>query len=106
MAYKIHGSPVSNEELKEYLSRSINRVFAILGIYEECTRKNDFEDYLIYLNRIITEFDGIYDLLGISDFLSLTGVLKGMENLDRMEHKKVKSLTFYCISVIKKVRVV
>lgn len=97
---------LSKEEINTYLESAINKVFAILGIYEDCMENNNFENYFIYLNRLITEFSGIYYLLDINSFVSLIAIIKGMSKEKSTNHKNVKSLTFHCISILKKAKVV
>lgn len=103
MDYKIE---IKKEELNEYLDKLINKTFAILGVYEDCDKKESYNDYFTYLDRLCLELKGCSSSLEMDKFLSLYNVLIGMANSDIMEHKKVKSLVFYCISVIKKMRVV
>ncbi len=93
---------IEHEAFNSYLKSSINKIFAILGIYEDCEKNNNYESYYSYLNRIITEFIGIYKLFNNDTFFSLVGVLNGMKEDVEPTHKKVKSLTFHCISLIKK----
>jgi len=92
---------VTQENMKVYTDRCINRLFAILGIYEDCQTKNDFTSYKLYLDRLIVEFDGCYELFRTDVFISMVGVLEGMRNRD-LSHKEVKSLVFHLISLVKK----
>ena len=101
MAYKF-----TKKEINSYLDNMVNRVFALLGIYEDSQYSNDFNGYKIYLDRLITEINGLHSILKIESFMSILGILQGMSEIDNIDHKKVKSLTFYCISVIKKAKVV
>lgn len=91
----------TKESLKTYTDRSVNRLFAILGIYEDCVQKNDFTTYKSYLDRLIVEFDGCYSLFRADVFISMVGILEGMSNRD-LSHKEVKSLVFHLISLAKK----
>lgn len=102
MDYKIK---INNNDYNIYLDKLINKVFAILGIYEDCYRKQLFEDYFIYLDRLCLEIKGCRYSLEKDKFLSLYNTLLGMLNSEIMEHKRVKSLVFHCISVIKKMKV-
>lgn len=92
-------------KINSYLDELINRIFAILAIYEDCEKSNNFQNYLSYLNRIIVEVNGVYNLLNIEDILSIIFTLEGMTIIEKMKHGTVKSLTFHCISIIKKVKV-
>lgn len=102
MAFNSYNTELTEENLNSYLESSINKVFAILGIYEDCEKNNNFDGYYAYLTRITTEFFGIYKLFDNNTFFSLVGVLNGMKEDTEPNHKKVKSLTFHCISLIKK----
>lgn len=103
MDYKIE---LSDVELNSYLDKLINRTFAILGVYEDCSLIDAYENYYTYVERLALELKGCSFSLDKNDFLSLYNVLIGMANSDIMAHKKVKSLVFYCISVIKKMKVI
>lgn len=106
MDYNVNGIVFTKEEVNEYIDTSVNKIFALLGIFEDCSEKKIFDPFFIYLNRIITEFNGIYQLMGIEPFLSLVGNLKGLSAAENLDHKFVKSLTFHCISIVKKAKVV
>lgn len=92
----------TEEDINFYLNFSINKIFAILGIYEDCENSNNLEGYYIYLNRIITEFTGFNKLFQTNFYISILSILLGMLEDKEPNHKKVKSLTFHCISLIKK----
>lgn len=93
---------ISEEDINLYLDRSINRIFAILAIFEECEDCNNMSTFYSYLDRLIIEFNGIKDIFDITLFMSIVGILNGMKNKDRLTHKEVKSLVFHCISIVKK----
>lgn len=97
---------LTQSEYNQYLERLINRVFAILGVYEDCCEKNCFDDYFTYLNRLCMELKGCTFSLKKEYVLSLYNLLVGMSCSEAIEHKQVKSTVFHCISVIKKMRVV
>ena len=97
---------LTQNEYNSYLNKLINRVFAILGVYEDCYKKQCFDDYFTYLNRLCMELKGCTFSIKKENILSLYNVLVGMSCSDVMEHKQVKSTVFHCISVIKKMRVV
>lgn len=104
MEYNINDITITKEDFVKYINTSINKLFALLGIYEDCESNNNFDNYTIYLNRILTEFNGIYYLCGSVPFMSIVGILKGMSEFKELDHKKVKSLVFHCISILKKAR--
>lgn len=104
MAYKFNNICFTDDQVDNYKDLAINKVFAALGIYEDCAEQGDFSGYYKYLNRICTEFDGIYNMFGINTYLQLVGVLQGMIKDENPEHSNVKSLVFHCISIIKKAR--
>lgn len=103
MDYKVE---VKDEDLNVYLDKLINKTFAVLGVYEDCTLIQSYDNYYTYIERLALEIKGCNLSLDKSEFLSLYNVLIGMSNSEIMTHKKVKSLVFYCISVIKKMKVI
>ena len=102
MNYKNNKISLSDSERKKYIDFSINRVYAILGIYEDCELDNNFESYYKYTKRLVTEFVGAYNLLDIEQFLSLVNIIRGMSELKELSHSDVKYITFHCISILKK----
>lgn len=104
MGYKFNNICFTDEQIDGYKELAINKIFAALGIYEDCVSQNDLSGYYRYLNRICTEFDGIYSMFGINTYLQLVGILQGMIKDEEPDHKTVKSLVFHCISIIKKAR--
>lgn len=105
MVYNISGIEVSGKTLNKYLDTLINKVFAILGVYEDCEEINDFYTYDTYLDRVITELTGGYYVIGFNNFVSLVNILTGIKYSEELSHKRVKSLVFHCISIIKKMKV-
>jgi len=106
MDYNINGVIISEEKLNEYYDRLINEIFKILGIYESCEKTEDFTKYISYLDKVIPQLKGTYDILGNVVFLSLTTTLIGMQDYELLTHKKVRSLVFHCIDMITKTKVV
>lgn len=102
MDYNKIKATVTEEEIEYYLNNSINKIFAILGIYEDCEKNNSFDSYYTYLSRTITELSGFEYIFQKNFFISIISVLAGMIEDKNPNHKKVKSLTFHCISLIKK----
>ena len=106
MDYNISNINISGESINIYINQLVNKVYAILPIYEDCEIKNDFDSFHVYLDRLIIEISGNYHNLGNKGFLTLTNVLTGVNNSDNLNHSNIKSLTFYCISILKSLRVV
>lgn len=102
MDYKNIRNSFSEKSIDEYLNFSVNKIFAILGIYEDCVKADNLENYYTYLTRIITELSGFSSIFENSFFVSVISVLVGMLEDKNPTHKKVKSLTFHCISLLKK----
>lgn len=101
MTYDVSDVKVSSSDIDNYLDTLINKVFAILGIYEDCEKINNFNNYNIYLGRILVELKGFAELVDVKDFISLYNIIYGMTVLNNLDHKKVKSTVFHCISIIK-----
>lgn len=99
-----NGIEFSANEIQEYKQSCINKIFAILGIYEDCEKINDYSGYTTYVKRLTREFNGIYNMFGIVNFLSLVGILKDMQVSDNLTHADVKQLVFHCISLVKRAR--
>ena len=105
MGYNINGIEISGEVLNKYFDTLVNKIFAILGIYEDCEKTQDFINYDTYLDRVIIELSGGYYVIGFNNFISLSNILSGIKHSDSLNHKKVKSLVFHCISIVKKMKV-
>lgn len=97
-----NGIEFSDKEIQEYKQSVINKLFAILGIFEDCEIINDYSGYTTYIRRLAREFNGLYDMFGIVNFLSIVSILDGMKV--PIEHSEVKQLVFHCISLVKKAR--
>lgn len=104
MSYKTNNIEFSNEILEDYLDKLINKIFAVLAIFEDCEKNNDFENFEVYLDRVIIEVSGGFYIIGSSDFISLLNILSGIKNDKYINHKKIKSLVFHCISLVKKMK--
>jgi len=102
MAYKIANATITDEQLSSYLESSVNRFFAILGIFEDCEKLNDFSTFNAYLDRLIVEFSGASSAFNSDVFISLLSILKGIREKNDISHKEVKSLVFHSISLIKR----
>lgn len=97
-----NGIEFSDKEIQEHKQFVINKIFAILGIFEDCDAINDYTGYTTYVRRLTREFNGLYNMFGIVNFLSIVSVLEGMQV--PIEHSEVKQLVFHCISLVKKAR--
>lgn len=97
-----NGIEFSDKEIQEYKQSVINKLFAILGIFEDCEIINDYSGCTTYIRRLAREFNGLYDMFGIVNFLSVVSVLESMQV--PIEHSEVKQLVFHCISLVKKAR--
>ena len=84
-----NGINFSDKEIQEYKQSVINKLFAILGIFEDCEAINDYSGYTAYM-------------FGIVNFLSVVSILEGSQV--PIEHSEVKRLVFHCISLVKKAR--
>ena len=102
MDYKTIKENVQKQDIDFYLNSSINKLFAILGIYEDCEKNNDFDSYYTYLARTITELSGFDYIFEMNFYISIISILVGMLEDKSPNHKKVKSMTFHCISLVKK----
>lgn len=102
MEYKNKQFFLDSSEKMKYINFTINRVYAILGVYEDCESENNFDNYYRYIKRLITELIGAYKILKIEQFLSLISIISGMQELKNLNHSDVKSMTFHCISILKK----
>ena len=120
MAYKeliVNEVAVDSETLNRYIDGLIGKIFAILGVYEDCTEMCNYDIFDSYIFRVMCELRGFYRLTNSLSFLSLSSILEDLhikvmeDSLKCVEdreftHKRVKSLIFHCISVIKKERVI
>lgn len=95
----------SNEEIQQYKSKLINKCFAILGIYEDCDNNKSYMPYLTYLDRVKIEFIGFNDNVNNIHLVSIVNILTGMQDVERLCHKDVKSLVFHIISIVQKMEV-
>ena len=66
-----NGINFSDKEIQEYKQSVINKLFAILGIFEDCEAINDYSGYTAYIKRLTREFNGLYNMFGIVNFLSV-----------------------------------
>jgi len=105
MDYNINNIEISGSDVNTYIMSLIGKTYAILCVFEDCEVSNDFKDFHVYLDRLIYELSGNYHTLGFKGFLILTNVLTGVNNSEKLDHSNVKSLTFYCISILNKLRV-
>lgn len=90
------------EELSIYINKMINKVFAILGIYEDCEKISDFDTYQTYVQRVIIEMIGFSRNYPHPTLVSLVNLLTGIINVKDLTHRQVKSIIFHTISSLKK----
>lgn len=69
MGYEFNTLCFTDEQINEYKNTVINKIFAVLGIYEDCIREENLDGYYKYLNRICTELNGIYHMFGVNSYL-------------------------------------
>lgn len=109
---KINGIDINKEDFNRYIDGLIGKIFAILGVYEDCTEMNQYDIFDSYIYRVICELRGFYRLTNSISFLSLSSILTDLhisviENSffgknKEERHRRVKSLVFHCISMVKK----
>lgn len=102
MEYRDNKVIFQANELSIYINKMINKVFAILGIYEDCVNISNFETYQTYLKRIIIEMVGFSHNYPHPTLISLINILTGIMETENLTHKQVKSITFHTISSLKK----
>lgn len=95
----------TSKEIQQYKSKLINKCFAILGVYEDCDKDKSYMPYLTYIDRIKIEFIGFNDNVDNIHLVSVINILTGMQEVERLCHKDVKSLVFHIISIIQKMEV-
>ena len=95
----------SEKEIQQYKSKLINKCFAILGIYEDCDKNKSYTPYLTYIDRVKIEFVGFSTNINNIHLVSIVNILTGMQDVERLCHKDVKSLVFHIISIVQKMDV-
>lgn len=95
----------NQDEFLKYREKLINKIFAILGIYEDCEKVKNFNSYIQYVERTKIELIGFYNEYNNICMISIINMLTGLQELDVLNHKKVKSSVFHLISVIQKMEV-
>lgn len=104
LAFEHNGIIFTNKEIDDYKKTVINKIYAALAIFEDCEKVKDFSAFYTYLNRICTEFNGVYKMFGSPLYITIVAILEGMSTKENLTHKEVKSLVFHCISTINKAR--
>lgn len=100
MSPLINGIEISEKNLKDYYSKQIKQIYKILLIWESCDKKDDFSDYLIYVDNTLIKLVGAYNIIGDELFLTLSTTLSGLSNIQKLNHKIVKSLVLECTNSI------
>lgn len=104
LAFEHNGITFTENEVTAYKKTVINKIYAALAIFEDCEKVNDYSAFYTYLNRICTEFTGVYNMFGASLYITIVAILDGMSTNKNLTHKEVKSLVFHCISTVNKAR--
>ena len=86
-----------------YVNTLINRVFAVLGVFEDSVQKSNYDNFSSYLDRVCTEIYGCYVNTSNDKFLSIYNLLTGIQKEALHTHKHIKSIVFHCISMIKQI---
>lgn len=94
----------TTNEIQQYKERLVNKCFAILGIYEDCEKDNNFKPFSIYVERLKREFVGFYNNTQNIQIISIINILTDLQLLNELKQNKVKSLTFHIISVVQKIK--
>jgi len=105
MEHLINGISYSNQALNQGYERIINMLYSMLGSYENCETENNFEPFIIQGQRTCIQMQGFYNLIGGDAFMTISATIKGMIDCKELNHKKVKSWIFYCIDLVKKMKV-
>lgn len=105
---------LSKKDLNSFLDSLINKIFAILAIYEDCEKNNEYSTLSFYMLRVSSEINGFSKIMKINSFISLCSILedirekialKELGDSKCINHDEVKSLIFHCISIVKKEKV-
>jgi hypothetical protein len=102
--FYINGVEIPKSTYNSFINENINKIFKILPIYEECLEKEDFKNYLTYIDKLIVMFTGSEILFNQKDFINLVSILKGMQNTLTLNKNQVKSIVFHCISILDKMK--
>lgn len=104
MCHTENSNALLNSFYDEFVKDIIGKVFKILPIWEDCESNKNFDNFNIYLDKIVTMFMGSDYLYNNENFYLATSTLKGMQMRGNLSQKKVKSLVFHCIDLLEKSR--
>ena len=105
MSFYINEVEVPVSTYNSYIRQSINKVFKILPIYEDCEEQQSFKHYISYLDKLIIMFMGSELLFNQRDFIELVSILKGLQEPEDLTKDKIKSLVFHCINILERLKV-
>lgn len=95
---------LNEKETQQYKEKLIGKCFAVLGIYEDCEKDNQFTSFITYIDRLKRELAGYYINSNDIQLISIVNILTEMQELNELTQSRVKSLTFYIISVVQKIK--
>lgn len=101
---KFSANLISKETYCKFLSELVNKIFKILPLYEEAEKVNNFDNYYIYIDKLIIMLKGCEDLLLDTNFFELISILEGMRQISDLTQRKTKSLVFHCIDIVNKIK--
>lgn len=90
----------TTDELNKYKRKLVDKIFAILGIYEDCQDSNDYSSYNNYVERVKIELIGFSRRSENVELITIVNLLAGIQDSETINHKTVKSLVFHIISMI------
>lgn len=95
----------STTEIVSYKSNLINKTFAILGIFEDCSKDGNNNPFNIYIKRYRKEVVGFSQNYSHNNLISIVNILDGIIHDEYINHDELKMLVFHMISLIKKIEV-
>lgn len=97
-------SQIEKSVYEAFIEDIIGKTFKILPIWEDCeTEKENFESFNSYLDKLITMLLGSNYIHKEEKIYSVLVMLKGMQQREDLTQRKVKSIVFHCIDLLKKV---
>ncbi len=93
------------DEFNRYKRKLVDKIFAILGIYEDCQDSNDYSSYNNYVERVKIELIGFSRRSENIELITIVNLLAGIQDSETINHKTVKSLVFHIISMIQNLEV-
>ena len=105
MTYNINGINIEVIAINNYIDNRVNKIYAILGIFEDNQNKSNLKPYERYLERINKELKGAAAYLPSETWLELSNLIYGLAHTEAVTQPEVKSLVFHCIALVKKAKV-